>query len=161
MELDPPSSGMASSALPAGITLGDGERLLGQWDFSLRMTGSPVAQILTRFLLTTERLIVLQLPTPRVASGLASRLSLRGASTTFRDEMRKWHVRLDSKLRDLPEPAVGRVEFGHPTALPSDRALILGTQNFAVGEDPAAEAMAAKMRGQWAAVQALRSEAHE
>jgi hypothetical protein len=152
MELDPPSSGMASSALPAGITLGDGERLLGQWDFSLRMTGSPVAQILTRFLLTTERLIVLQ---------LASRLSLRGASTTFRDEMRKWHVRLDSKLRDLPEPAVGRVEFGHPTALPSDRALILGTQNFPVGEDPAAEAMAAKMRGQWAAVQALRSESHE
>jgi hypothetical protein len=148
---------MALPALPAGASLGASERLIGQWDFSLEMKQSPVARILTRFLLTNERLIVLQLPTARVASGLVGRLSLRKATSSFMQDMGRWHVILDSKLKDLPEPTLGRVDFGHATALPSNRALIVGPKNYPLGEDPAAESMAGQVRSQWDAVRALRT----
>jgi hypothetical protein len=143
---------------PPEASLTTSENMIGEWDFPLEMKQSPVARILTRFLLTSERLIVLQLPTARIASGLAGRFSLRRAPSSFMDDMGKWHVMLDAKLIDLPEPILGRVEFGHATALPSNRALILGPTNFPVGEDPAAEAMLSRIRGQWAAVKATLSQ---
>jgi hypothetical protein len=145
---------MSLPATPPEASLSTSETRIGQWDFSLEMKQSPVARILTRFILTNERLIVLQLPTARVASGLAGRLSLRKPPSSFMEEMGRWHVLLDSTLKDLPEPTLGRVEFGRPTALQSNRALILGPRNFPVGEDASAEPMSSQIRGQWATVRA-------
>src|SRR5579871_399788 len=143
---------MALPALPPETALGGSERLIGQWDFSLEMRQSPVARILTRFLLTSERLMVLQLPTGRVASGLAGRLWLRKPPSRFMQDMGRWHVMLDSTLKELPEPMLGRIDYSHPTALPSNKTLILGPKNFPVGEAPSEELMCAEVRAQWAAV---------
>jgi hypothetical protein len=147
---------MALPPLPAETSLAVSERLIGQWDFSLEMKQSPAARILTRFLLTNARLIVLQLPGARVASGLGGRLSLRKPPSDFMRDMGRWHVILESKLKDLPEPTLGRVNFGHATALPSSQALIVGAKNYPVGEDAAAESMAGQVRSQWDTVRALR-----
>ena len=67
-------------------------------------------------------------------------------------DMGRWHTMLDAKLRDLPEPSLGRVHSTRPTALPSNRFLILGGRNLPVGEGPAAEAMASRVHEQWIAV---------
>jgi hypothetical protein len=127
-----------------------GEQLIGQWEFPLELKQSPVARILTRFILTNERLVALQLPTARVAAGLSTRLSLRRPSPSFLADRGKWHVLLDAMLSELPEPTLGRVPFNEKSALPSDRALILGAKHFPVGEDLVAEGMVERIRGQWA-----------
>lgn len=142
---------------PPETVLRGSEQAIGQWDFLLEMRQSPVAQILMRFILTNERLVVLQFPTARVTSRIMGRLSLGKPTSSFMQDMGRWHVMLDSQLSVLPEPVLGRVKLGHPTALPSDRALILGPRNFPVGEDPGAEAMAKKVRNAWATARSSQS----
>ncbi len=147
---------MTFPALPPETILGVSEREIGQWDFPLQLRQSPVARIVTRFLLTDERLIVLQLPTARNGSKLAGLLSRSKPASSFTQEMGRWHVMLNSRLKDLPEPTLGRVRFSGPSALPSNRALVVGARNFPVGEDPGAEAMATRVRAQWVGAQDSR-----
>jgi hypothetical protein len=68
--------------------------------------------------------------------------------------MGRWHVVIDAKLRELPEPALGRVPFSPKSALPSDRALMLGAKHLPVGEGAAVEAMVERIHGRWAEVRA-------
>lgn len=142
---------MSLPPIPAEAAVAPGETVLGQWDFPLVLRQAPVARIVARFLLTNERLIVLHFPTPRAAASLVGRLGLGPTASGFRQEMGRWHLMLNARLADLPEPRVGPVDYGHPTALPSNLALILGTKNFPVGEGVAAEAMGTRVREQWAA----------
>jgi hypothetical protein len=123
--------------------------LLGRWDFRLEMRTPPIASLLARFVLTNERLIVLNLPSVPPAKRLIGRLGLTPGNAAFLAEMGTWHVMLNSNLNEIPEPVLGRIRFDGPTALPSDRALQVGPKNFPLGDDPAAETMAAQIHAQW------------
>jgi hypothetical protein len=149
---------VAVPPVPDAARLGSGEQLIGQWEFPLELKQSPVARILTRFVLTNERLVVLQLPTARPTSGLSHLLAFRHGSSSFRSDMGRWHVVIDAKLRELPEPALGRVPFNQKSALPSDRVVILGDKHLPVGEGSAVEAMVERIHGQWAEVHTSQKE---
>jgi hypothetical protein len=143
---------MASAVLPPEANLRPGETLIEQWDYQLTLRDSPVASILARAILTSDRLILLELPTASVAARVSSGVLRKPTATGFMQEMGRWHVQLVSKLADLPEPTLGLVESRTPTALPSRRAMAVGDKRFPVGDDPRAEPMVACIRDQWAAV---------
>ena len=145
---------MAVPAPPPEALVRSDERQLGQWEYVVEMTGPPVARILERIVLTTHRLIVIQLPTPWGASNWMGRLALRRSTANFRGEMGRWHVLLDANLRELPEPALGRLQFARPSALSSNRVLFVGDRHFPVGESPLAEPMEIAVRTRWGEVRA-------
>ncbi len=144
---------MATPPLPPEVELRSGESLLGQWDFHLDFTRSPVGSIEARFLLTSGRLIVLNLPRLRGAAEFSGRLSSRRSQ--FMKDMGSWHVMLDAALQDLPEPALRVVETGPDTSLSTRRALIIGEKHFWVGEDPRATEMLARIAQRWKSLRPL------
>ncbi len=143
---------MSSPQLPSETSLRSGETLIEQWDYRLVLHDSPVAEILARAILTSERLMLLELPSASARALGSSGLFRRRAPSSFAQEMGRWHIVLISRLSDLPEPVLGEVTSGGPTALPSRRALLAGGKSLPVGDDPRAEVMVARIREQWAAV---------
>ena len=150
---------MSLPELPPEASVRASESLLGQWDFAQELKKSPVASILVRVILTSDRLVGLEFPKVRAWPGLVGRLRLTARTSTFMDEMGKWHVVLASALTDIPEPSLGRVDFARESALTSNRHLVVGTKRLPVGEDPIADVMLARIRGQRTAVRAVPRQA--
>jgi len=143
--------------LPSEAAPNPGEVVLGEWSFRLAFHGSPVAEVLARFVLTEERLIVLHLPRPRLAARTGGWLRRSSPATKqFMGDMGRWHVMLNQALKSLPEPVLETVALSQSTALHSRRALTVGSHHYWVGDDPLAEVMAGRVKDQWRSAQRVR-----
>jgi len=133
--------------LPPESALRPGETLIDRWDFEHDLKHSPLSHLSAIVLLTSERLILLELPLPTLALRIASKWN--PAWRPWAKDMGKWYVMLNSKLEGLPEPVLG-TQVTPTTIVSGPRILTAGGKNFPVGADPRADGMLTRIRHQWA-----------